>query len=315
MPIATKRRNIEKTAAPIIEAEPSPSILQEEEAPKPKVTALIFSYDNDPGLRRCLAALENSNDRDLLEILVVDCGSHDESPGMDSEYPNITMLRLPRYFGRTKALNIGTRTATTENLFFLTPEVEPMPTTIPSLLACLDENADAMAAAPLLLNTEGKPVEQFYVLPHPGSGDSIQPAAVDKSAESQAVEFASFQALLARKYFIRGINFLDERYGDFGADAELGWQIRRAGRKLLVLPRVTALYTRMEPVYSAAAKTILEADRIHGLATFFGKHYGFVSGLLFRVKCALKAAFTGRFGVAGAVLSGTKIDGSQTTIL
>src|SRR5271154_3824660 len=315
MPIASKRRVEARKESPIIIAEPEPRPAEIDLPPVIRVTALVFSYDSAPALRRCLTALEGSNDRASIEILVVDCGSHDESAQLDSEFPNITMLRLPRYFGRTKALNIGTRTATTENLFFLTPEVEPMPTTIPSLLACLDQNAEAMAAAPLLLNTEGKPVEQFYVLPHPGAGDSIRPAAVDKSAESQEVEFASFQALLARKYFIRGINFLDERYGDFGADAELGWQIRRAARKLLVLPRVTALYTRMEPVYSAAAKNILEADRIHGLATFFGKHYGFVSGLLFRVKCALKAAFTGRFGVAGAVLSGTKIDGSQTTIL
>ncbi|HME10197.1 MAG TPA: glycosyltransferase [Bryobacteraceae bacterium] len=315
MPIATKRRNIEKTAAPIIEAEPSPALLEEEEAPKPKVTALIFSYDNAPGLRRCLAAIENSNDRELVEILVVDCGSHDESPGMDSEFPNITMLRLPRYFGRTKALNIGTRTATTENLFFLTPEVEPMPTTIPSLLAWLDQHADIMAVAPLLLNTEGKPVEQFFDLPHPRTGDALKPAIVDKMAESASVEFASFQALLVRKYFIRGINFLDERYGDFGADAELGWQIRRAARKLVVLPRVTALFTPTQPAYSASAKNTLEADRIHGLATFFGKHYGFITGLLFRMKCIFKAAFTGKFGLAGALLSGTKIDGSQSVIL
>jgi len=315
MPIATKRRNIEKTAAPIMEVEPSPAVLQEEEAPKPKVTALIFSYDNAPGLRRCLAALENSNDRELLEILVVDCGSHDESPGMDSEFPNITMLRLPRYFGRTKALNIGTRTATTENLFFLTPEVEPMPTTIPSLLSWLDENSDVMAAAPLLLNTEGEPAEQFYDLPHPGTGDAIKPVAVDKTAESQTVEFASFQALLVRKYFIRGINFLDERYGDFGADAELGWQIRRAARILVALPRVTALHTPTRPAYSPSAKNTIEADRIHGLATFFGKHYGFFSGLFFRIKCILKAFFTGRLNLAAALLSGAKIDGSQSTIL
>src|SRR5438876_9600980 len=122
MPVAAKRKQ-EKIATPIV-AQPAPEPLQEEQAPTPKVTALIFSYDNAPGLRRCLAALENSNDRQLIEILVVDCGSHDESPGMDSEFPNVTMLRLPRYFGRTKALNIGTRTAAGEVLFFLTPEVE-----------------------------------------------------------------------------------------------------------------------------------------------------------------------------------------------
>src|SRR3979411_2042416 len=98
MPIATKRKVEEKKSAPIIEAEPEPRPLQEEQAPTPKVTALIFSYDSAPALRRCLAALEGSNDRKLIEILVVDCGSHDESPQLDSEFANVTILRLPRYF-------------------------------------------------------------------------------------------------------------------------------------------------------------------------------------------------------------------------
>src|SRR5690349_11993179 len=108
MPIATKRKVEAKKTAPIIEAEPEPQ-LQEEQAPAPKVTALIFSYDSAPALRRCLAAIEGSNDRNTIETLVVDCGSHDESPQLDSEFPEVTILRLPRYFGRTKALNIGTR--------------------------------------------------------------------------------------------------------------------------------------------------------------------------------------------------------------
>ena len=111
MPIATKRKAEVRKEAPIIEAEPDPLPLEEQPAPQPKVTALIFSYDSAPALRRCLTALEGSNDRALIEILVVDCGSHDESPQLDSEFEGVTILRLPRYFGRTKALNIATRTA------------------------------------------------------------------------------------------------------------------------------------------------------------------------------------------------------------
>ena len=95
MPIATKRKVEERKSAPIIEAEPEPRPEQEELAPAAKVTAVIFSYDSAPALRRALAALEGSKDRNLIEILVVDCGSHDESPGLDSEFPNVTILRLP----------------------------------------------------------------------------------------------------------------------------------------------------------------------------------------------------------------------------
>ena len=314
MPIATKRKVESRKEAPILDAEPSPLPQQEELAPTPKVTALIFSYDSAPALRRCLAALEGSADRSAIEILVVDCGSHDESPQLDSEFAGITILRLPRYFGRTKALNIGTRTAAGEYLLFLTPEVEVLPTTVPSLLARLESDSEAVAVAPLLLDTEASQAVEFYRLPTPQTGIELTPVVIDKTAESIPVEYATFHALMVRKYFVRGINYLDERYGEFFSDAELCYQIRRAARKTLVLPGVTALYTRCSP-YSESSATILEADKIHGAAVYFGKHYGFVSGLLFRLKAMLKALFTMQFSLFGAVVSWTKIDGSQTAIL
>jgi GT2 family glycosyltransferase len=301
-------------AAPIQEPEPEPRPLQEEQAPAPKVTALIFSYDSAPALRRCLAALEGSNDRSLIEVLVVDCGSHDESPQLDTEFEGVTILRLPRYFGRTKALNIATRTAAGEHLFLLTPEVEVLPTTIPALLARLESDTEAAAVCPLLLDTESRSHAQFFRLPQPSTGLDLTPVEIDKTAEAVSVEYAVFEAFLVRKYFVKGINYLDERYGEFWSDAELCFQIRRAGRKTLVLPQVTALYTPHSP-YSESSKTILEADRVHGLAVYFGKHYSFVSGLMFRVKSIVKALVTLHLGLFVALASGTKIDGSQSEIL
>jgi len=314
MPIATKRKAEVRKEAPIIEAEPDPLPLEEQPAPQPKVTALIFSYDSAPALRRCLTALEGSNDRALIEILVVDCGSHDESPQLDSEFEGVTILRLPRYFGRTKALNIATRTAAGEHLFLLSPEVEVLPTTIPALLSRLDTDAEAAAVCPLLLDTESRPHAQFFGLPTPATGLELTPVTIDKAAQAVAVEYATFEAFLVRKYFIKGINYLDERYGEFWSDAELCYQIRRAGRKIQVLPQVTALYTPHSP-YSESSKNILDADRIHGLATYFSKHYGFMSGLLFRIKSILKALVTLRLSLFIALMSATKIDGSQTEIL
>jgi GT2 family glycosyltransferase len=314
MPLATKRKVEARKEAPIIEAEAEPRPLEVQPAPPPKVTALIFSYDSAPALRRCLAALEGSNDRALIEILVVDCGSHDESPQLDSEFEGVTILRLPRYFGRTKALNIATRTAAGEHLFLLSPEVEVLPTTIPALLARLESDSEAAAVCPLLLDTESRSHAQFFGLPQPSTGLELTPVSVDKAAQAVPVDYATFEAFLVRKYFFKGINYLDERYGEFWSDAELCYQIRRAGRKILVLPQVTALYTPHSP-YSESSKTILEADRTHGLAVYFSKHYGFLTGLLFRIKSILKALLTLRLSLFVALISGTKIDGSQSEIL
>jgi glycosyltransferase involved in cell wall biosynthesis len=314
MPVASKRKVEARKAAPIVAVEPEPLPEEIDLPPAIKVTALVFSYDSAPALRRCLAALEGSNDRPSIEILVVDCGSHDESAQLDSEFSNVTMLRLPRYFGRTKALNIGTRTATGEYLFFMTPEVEVLPTTIPSLVAHLDSDAETVAVCPLLLDTETQPAPQFFLLPTPATGMDLTPLAVDKSAQVFPVEYATFQAFLVRKFFVKGLNYLDERYGDSWSDAELCFQIRRAARKTSALPQVMALFTASSP-YAESARTILAADRVHGAAVFFGKHYGFAAGLIFRVKAIFKALFTFRIPLFAALISGTKIDGSQSGIL
>ena len=314
MPIATKRKAEEKKTQPILEAEPEPRPEPEQQEPARKVTALIFSYDSAPALRRCVAALETSNDRNLIEILVVDCGSHDESPQIDTEFPNITILRLPRYFGRTKALNIGTRTAAGEYLFFLSPEVEVMPTTTPALMAKLESDSDAVAVCPMLVDTDAKPAAQFYRLPSPATGLERAQVSIDMAAESVPVECATFQAFMVRKYFVKGLNYLDERYGESWSDIELCFQILRANRRTFVLPQVTALYTPNSP-YSESSRTVLEADRIHGAAVYFAKHYGFLTGLMFRIKQILKALFTLRLSLFAALISDSKIDGSQTVIM
>ena len=314
MPIASKRRVEARKAAPIVAVEAEPQLQEIDLPPAIKVTALVFSYDSAPALRRCLAALEGSNDRASIEILVVDCGSHDESAQLDSEFSSVTMLRLPRYFGRTKALNIGTRTATGDYLLFMTPEVEVLPTTIPSLVATLEADPEAAAVCPLLLDTRAQTAVQFFRLPTPATGLDLKPVTVDKTAELFPVEYATFQAFLVRKFFVKGINYLDERYGESWSDAELCYQIRRASRKTLALPQVTALYTPGSP-YAESARTILAADRVHGAAVFFSKHYGFATGLLFRIKAILGALFTFRLPLFAALISGTKIDGSQSAIL
>jgi GT2 family glycosyltransferase len=314
MPIASKRKVEARKEAPVIEAEPIEQPLPEQAPPTPKVTALVFSYDSAPALRRCLAALEGSNDRALIEILVVDCGSHDESPQLDSEFEGVTILRLPRYFGRTKALNIATRTAAGEHLFVLSPEVEVLPTTIPALLARMESDPEAAALCPLLLDTESRSHAQFFLLPTPATGLELTPVEIDKAASAVPVEYATFEAFLVRKYFVKGINYLDERYGEFWSDAELCYQIRRASRKTLALPQVTALYTPHSP-YSESSKNIMEADRVHGLAVYFGKHYGFLTSLLFRIKAILMALITLRLPLFIALVQGTKIDGSQSEIL
>ncbi len=315
MPVSRTKTGKVPTSGESIAPEERPRVETVEEAPTPRVSAIIVSYNNAEGLRQCVHSLEASTIRSRLEILVIDKGSRDESPQLDTEFPDITILRLPRNFGTTKALNIAMRTAAADLVFFLAPEVTVEPTTVARLADRLEASEDVVAVCPVLSHDE-----QFFRLPDPGSGATLAPVHIadtgtlagDGSGEGVEVEGATFDAMMARKYFVRGLNYLDEKYGEFWSDVELAYQIRRAGKKMIVLPSARASYERPVDKYPPGAANLLESDKISGAARYFGKHFGFFSALMFRLKAMFGALFTGRFGLFIGVLSGKKVDGTQS---
>ena len=58
-----------------------------EEPLGPRVSAILVALNQIEPLRRAVAALERSTDRERLEILVVDLGSQDGSAQLDTEFP------------------------------------------------------------------------------------------------------------------------------------------------------------------------------------------------------------------------------------
>jgi glycosyltransferase involved in cell wall biosynthesis len=300
----------------------SSDFTMEESAPQPKITALILSYNSAPALRRCLTALEASQGREQLEIIVVDCGSADESPTFDREFPGITVLRLERNFGATRALNIGMRTAAAEYLLFLSPSVVVEPSTVMALAARLDADETTGAACPLLTDESGQPLTEYRRFPLLAAmmtlwrdPDSLPRVSIDPTADAVPVDYPGRKAIAARKYFIKAINWFDAHYGDYGWDLELAYQLARSRKKILIVPSVRATLTRRDPLpFDAAALATISADRANGIAVFLGKHFGFFTGLSFRIRAALSALGHFQFRELMSIASAEKIDGSQRTL-
>ena len=281
-----------------------------EEPLGPRVSAVLVTLNQIEPLRRAVAALERSTGRERLEILVVDLGSQDGSPQLDSEFPSIVTLRLPHNFGATKAMNIGTRTAKADLVFYLSPDVEVAPDTVQKLADKLEEDSDAAAVCPLLVDAAGKTASRVYKLPTKESFKGEMAAvAIDTSQEFVNVEYPGREAVLVRKQFVKGMNYFDERYGEYWADADLAMQIRRGLKKIRLYPSIKAIKhgdTSLE-----ASKGLLAADRAGGAAAFIGKYYGFMGGLGFRTGAIFKALGRFDFKQLIALASGSKIDGSQ----
>ena len=81
-----------------------------------RVSIVIVSQHQIQLLRPTLAAIAARSEPELSEVIVVDCGSQDGSARIDDEFEGITVMRLPRNFGWTRAVNIATRTAKCEYL-------------------------------------------------------------------------------------------------------------------------------------------------------------------------------------------------------
>ena len=241
-----------------------------EETIEPKVSAILVGYNQAAALRRAIRGAGASKDRERLEILVVDCGSRDESSQLDTEFEGITMLRLPHHFGATKAMNIATRTAKAEIRFFLVAERRGRAGYGMQLAALIEERRrNGAAVCPLLVDPEGHRFRKIREIPT--HADFLHQPARRRGptwicAESVEVEYPALDALMIRKQFIKGMNYFDERFGNFWADADLAMQIGRAQRKVLLYPAIRATYhAAPDPL---AGDPLLAADRALGAAAF-----------------------------------------------
>jgi N-acetylglucosaminyl-diphospho-decaprenol L-rhamnosyltransferase len=260
---------------------------------------VVVSCNRAGMLRDCLDSLEKTAERDRLQIIVVDNGSTDGAARLDAEYPTPQWIRLPRNFGLTKAWNLGWRAADADYVLFLHDDTAVDPDAIPRLAAALDENPDAAAACPLLVDDQGQPAPQLGTLPPDGTW---RPAS--NPAAPVPVEYPRGAALMVRVFYIRAIRQIDERYGQFGADADLATQILRASRKILLVPAA-----RVKHAGSGAYTAQERADFLLARAVYLGKFYGRAAGLKARLASIFGPLAGFRLGELKFTLAGQKIDG------
>lgn len=266
-----------------------------------RISVVIVLLDRKDTLRRSLAELGDEH-----QVLVVDNGSVDGSHALDEEFPNVRFIRLPKNFGLTKALNIGIRAAEGTYVLLLHDDTIISGEAVTKLADYLEQRSEAGAVSPLLLTVAGDPAPQVRDLPSPSNPNPVfYPGSGGAEIVAPCVSGA---AILFRTFFLRALRQIDERYGTYGGIIDLCMQVKRANRKIVVLRDVTAVHEQLE---SPVSRSTLEGDRASGTAVFLGRHYGFFTGILFRLKSALIGLFTFRFKVIAGALAGAKIDGAS----
>lgn len=166
----------------------------------------------------------------------------------------------------------------------------------------MDERSDAAAVCPLLVDDDGKPAPQLGDLPPDGE---YAPAEVTGAAPF-AVIYPRGAALMVRAFVIKSIRQIDERYGQFGADADLAAHIRRGGKKILLVPEARAHHQG-----GGENDVMRRADLLLGRAAFIAKYQGFGAGLKATLASILVPLVSFRWGELRYTISGQKIDGTH----
>lgn len=305
----------------------------EELKPIPQTSIVLVNRNRTSALRRTLASLQPLADPNRIEVLVVDNASTDGGATIDSEFPFVSMLRMQRNVGYTKGVNIATRTATGEYLCLAPPGVEFETSTIAALIAGLEAESGALAVSPLVMDANGQPITRIYPLPDRitlaafwKSGRLGPPLSFDPSSPEVRADYVVDSPLLLRRRSIAGMNYLDQRYGQFWSDAEICFQVRRAGKAVIVLPTVKVRGESSAEAWTSPMNREsgqLSADAALGAAGYLAKHEGAMAGLKFRLGAVLGSLVsalgsTVTFQQPGAkwvrftnLASGQKIDGNQ----
>ena len=215
----------------------------------------------------------------------------DGSARIDDEFEGITVMRLPRNFGWTRAVNIATRTAKSEFLLVVPNGCQIEADTVQRMLSAIEADPAIGAVCP---------AGEFYALPKAGATELSR-------VDVAAAQYPFDQLVLLPKVALVSMNFLPDSYGQYFGDLELFHKLSVAGKRILVLGDMQLRRERaaQEMIDDEAA----EADRITGLGAYYSKNYGFMAGLGFWLGQTLRAAFTFRLGLAGKLLTGSKVDG------
>ena len=131
------------------------------------------------------------------------------------------------------------------------------------------------------MDEAGKPVSRIYKLPTQEAFRERWRRFDRSDKESVDVEYPGRDAVLVRKQFVKGMNYFDERFGEFWADADLAVQIRRGLKKIRLYPSIQG--GRHAEFGAGRRKGCWRRIGPEGAAAFIGKYYGFMGGLGFRV--------------------------------
>jgi hypothetical protein len=256
----------------------------------PDVSISIVNYNARNYLDDCIRSITESIKRHSYEVIVVDNASFDSSANMVSQkYPEVKIIRNYSNLGFIKANNMGIKASSGRYIMSLNNDTKILGGTIDKLVEFMDNNPDAGAVGPKLLNSDSSvqlqarrgfptPINSLFYFSglsrlFPKSrlmGGYLLTYLDDKTA--MEVDSLCGAAMVVRREVIDKVGLMDEGYFMYGDDIDWCYKIKQAGWKVYYLPEAEMIhYGGRGGSRRQSYRNIFEFHR--AMAIFYWKHY------------------------------------------
>lgn len=254
---------------------------------RPRVAAVIVSWNAKDYLRECLRALFERAGNISLDVHVVDNGSSDGTAAMIRDsFPKVRLIAGEKNIGFAAANNIALagilEDASADYILLINADVEVGDRTVEGLAGELARSPEAGGAAPALILPDGRfQAGAAGFLPGLASGLNyflffgriapfgagslfINQARFARSEEGIRVEWLSGACLLLKRKAIEAAGLLEEKYFFCLEDIDLGKRLGAKGYALLYVPRLKVLHH-----HGISYKTVLREINTEWLRLLF----------------------------------------------
>lgn len=269
------------------------------------LSIIIVTWNSREDLIACLPSLPDGCGDLRTEVLIVDNASDDDSVAFARTLlPSAQVITNSLNEGFARANNRAMRTAAGRYLCLLNPDTRVRPGALARLVAFLDDQPDAGACGPGILNADGTPqktgvrfpslwnmtVEAFFL-------DRLFPRTrlfgahrelYETGMAPRPVDFVQGSCLVVRREVVERIGGLDERF--FMYFEETDWCRRMAadGRKVYLVPEAAVVH------FGGGTTGHYDERRLvfyhESLFRYFGKHRSGPAGCLARLVVGVRSA-------------------------
>jgi GT2 family glycosyltransferase len=229
----------------------------------PFVSVIVLGWGGEKFISGCMQAL-SCQTYPAFEIIVVDNASPDQTSAIvETQFPQVRLLRTNKNLGVAGGNNVGLRAARGDILILTNVDTEALPDWITALVRAIQSDVTIGVAGSKLLYPDGRiqyaggEIDRVQGFPlHLGAQQPDDP----HDTKVRDTEYATGAALALRREVLEQIGYQDEAYFPIDyEDPDMCFRARLAGWRVCYVPAAVSIHFESSTTQSLAPHRIMSS--------------------------------------------------------